>query len=47
VGFVDNYHQDVITRETMDNYYLDGLHLNEAGRRVIADNILKAVAEKE
>lgn len=43
VGFVDNYHQDIITRETMDEYYLDGLHLNEAGRQVIADNILAAM----
>ena len=43
VGFVDNYHQDIITRETMDEYYLDGLHLNEAGRQVIAENILAAM----
>lgn len=46
VGFVDNYHQDVITAETMDTYYLDGLHLNEAGRQVIADNILAAMGKK-
>ena len=45
VGFVDNYHQDVITKETMDAYYLDGLHLNEAGRQVIADNILAAIKQ--
>lgn len=43
VGFVDNYHQDIITRETIDQYVLDGLHLNEAGRQVIADNILAAM----
>lgn len=43
VIFVDNYHQDVITRETMDAYYLDGLHLNEAGRQFLADNIVKAL----
>ncbi len=43
VGFVNNYHQDVITKETMDRYYLDGLHLNEAGRQVIANNILAAM----
>ncbi len=45
VGFVDNYHQDVITKETMDKYYLDGLHLNEAGRQFIADNILSAMEQ--
>lgn len=40
VGFIDNYHQDIITKETMEQYSLDGLHLNEVGRQVIADNIL-------
>lgn len=43
VVFVDNYHQNVITRETMDAYYLDGLHLNEVGRQFMADNILAAL----
>ena len=43
VTFVDNYHQDVITKETMDQYYLDGLHLNEAGRQFMADNIVAAL----
>lgn len=45
VTFVDNYHQDVITRETMDAYYLDGLHLNEAGRQFLADNIVAALEQ--
>ena len=45
VLFVDNYHQDVITKDTMDAYYLDGLHLNETGRRFIADNILTALKQ--
>ena len=45
VTFVDNYHQDVITKETMDQYYLDGLHLNEAGRQFIADNIVSALQQ--
>ena len=44
--FVDNYHQDVITKETMDAYYLDGLHLNEAGRQFMADNILAEIERK-
>lgn len=44
VMFVDNYHQDVITKDTMDAYYLDGLHLNEAGRQVLADNIVAALS---
>jgi lysophospholipase L1-like esterase len=45
VIFVDNYHQDIITRETMDAYYLDGLHLNETGRQFMADNILAALKD--
>lgn len=45
VTFVDNYHQDVITKETMDQYYLDGLHLNEAGRQFMADNIVAALQQ--
>lgn len=45
VIFVDNYHQDIITRETMDAYYLDGLHLNEEGRRFLADNILNVLSD--
>lgn len=47
VTFVDNYHQDVITKDTMDEYYIDGLHLNEAGRQVMADNILAAMKQQE
>lgn len=46
VGFVNNYHQDIITKETLGNYSLDGLHLNEAGRQVMADNILKVMRER-
>ncbi len=46
IGFIDNYHQNVITKDTMSQYSLDGLHLNEAGRRVIADNILAAINNK-
>lgn len=43
VLYVDNYHQDIITRDTMDMYFLDGLHLNEAGRQFMANNILAAL----
>ena len=43
VGFVNNYHQDVITKETIEQYVLDGLHLNEAGRQIMAENILEAM----
>ena len=45
VLFVDNYHQDVITKDTMDAYSLDGLHLNEEGRKFMADNILKVLKQ--
>ena len=45
VLFVDNYHQDVITKDTMDAYYLDGLHLNEEGRKFMADNILNVLKQ--
>lgn len=43
VGFIDNFHQDTITRETVDTYSMDGLHLNEQGRQFIADNIIEAL----
>lgn len=43
VGFVNNYHQDIITKETIEQYVLDGLHLNEAGRQIVAENILAAI----
>ena len=46
IAFVNNYHQDVITKETLENYSFDGLHLNEDGRRVMAENIL-AVMNKD
>ena len=43
VLFVDNFHDSVIYKENLMEYSLDGLHLNEAGRQVIADNILAAL----
>ncbi len=46
IGFVDNYHQDIVSRDTLEIYSLDGLHLNEAGRQVIADNILAAMQSR-
>ena len=46
IAFVNNYHQDLITKETLENYSFDGLHLNEDGRRVMAENIL-AVMNKD
>ena len=43
VGFVNNYHQDIITKETVEQNVFDGLHLNEAGRQIMAENILTAM----
>jgi lysophospholipase L1-like esterase len=43
IGFVNNYHQDIITKETIEQYVLDGLHLNEDGRQIMAKNILQAI----
>ncbi len=43
VLFVDNYHDSVINKETLMDYSLDGLHLNEAGRQIIADRISEAL----
>ncbi len=43
VTFADNYHQSVIVKDSLEVYSLDGLHLNEAGRQVIADNIAAAL----
>lgn len=45
VIFVDNYHQDVITKDTVDAYSMDGLHLNEDGRKFLADNIEAALTK--
>ena len=47
VTFIDNYHQEVITKETIENYSLDGLHLNEAGRQFMADAILDALRQDD
>ena len=41
--FVDNYHNSPIRKETLMDYSLDGLHLNEKGRQLIADNIVNAL----
>ena len=46
VGFIDNYHQDVITKETVQDYCLDGVHLNLAGRTFLAENIVAAIQRK-
>ncbi len=43
VGFVDNYHGSRINQETVESYTIDGMHLNEAGRYLLAENILKAM----
>ena len=47
VGFVNNYHQNVITKETIEQYVLDGLHLNEEGRMIMAENIFEAIRQAE
>lgn len=47
ICFIDNYHQDIITRETIEEYVIDGLHLNEAGRQIMADNIVSAMRQQE
>jgi len=41
--FIDNYHNSLIHKESLMEYSLDGLHLNEAGRQIIADNIVEAL----
>jgi len=42
--FVDNYHDSPIHKESLEEYSLDGLHMNEAGREVLAGNILEALS---
>lgn len=44
VIFVDNYHNSIINKENLMQYSLDGLHLNEQGRQVIADRIVEVLA---
>lgn len=43
--FIDNYHDSLICRETIDLYTVDGegLHLNEAGREILSDSIARAI----
>lgn len=45
--FVDNYHDSVINKENLEMYSLDGLHLNEVGRQLMADEILDAIKNKD
>ncbi len=44
IVFVDNYHDSLINKESLEAYSLDGLHLNEAGRALIAKNIVDALS---
>jgi lysophospholipase L1-like esterase len=44
IVFVDNYHDSLINKESLEAYSLDGLHLNEEGRTLIAENIVKALS---
>lgn len=44
--FVDNYYESVIDKESLETYSLDGLHLNEMGRQLIADEIVLALKNK-
>lgn len=41
--FIDNYHDFVITEETMEDYLADGCHPNEKGRLAIADRIMNYI----
>ena len=43
VIFVDNYHESLITKESLELYSLDGLHLNESGRELIANEIVEVL----
>ncbi len=43
IGYIDNYYHSVITKETIDEYTLDGLHLNGKGRAVVANNMLELI----
>lgn len=45
--FVDNYHDSVINKENLEMYSLDGLHLNEVGRQLMADEIVDAIKDKD
>ena len=45
IGFIDNYHQDVITKDTVEAYCLDGVHLNLEGRKFLAENIVAAMRQ--
>ena len=44
IVFVDNYHESLIHKESLETYSLDGLHLNEAGRALIAENIVHVLS---
>lgn len=44
IVFVDNYHDSLINKESLEVYSLDGLHLNEEGRALIAGNIVEALS---
>lgn len=44
IVFVDNYHESLINKESLEVYSLDGLHLNEEGRALIAGNIVEALS---
>lgn len=44
IVFVDNYHDSLINKESLEVYSLDGLHLNEEGRALIAENIVEALS---
>ncbi len=51
VMVLDNYHDSEIgksgTFEEWEAYTMDGLHLNEAGRRLTAERIIQKLAESE
>ncbi|MCD8326677.1 MAG: SGNH/GDSL hydrolase family protein [Lachnospiraceae bacterium] len=47
IPFIDNYHDSIINEETIYDYTIpsDCLHLNEAGREVLSDNIARVILE--
>ena len=47
VEVIDDYHLSGITADNFEAYLLDGLHLNEKGRKIIADLWIEYILGEE